>query len=136
MVGKEDGELNFHAYKKVSRIQYSLRYLVLDYPEISINWQIGKDWSDTVVWYDQLLYCLHLLQGVRVQCLEYFIFVMEGAGKKQKNIVNDKDKSRSLHEVARHTKIHIKHNILMSRKLLYLANLWSQRCQISQILLY
>jgi hypothetical protein len=44
-------------------------------------------WSDTVVLYDQLLYCLRLLQGVTVQWLEYFIFVMEGAGKKRKRVV-------------------------------------------------
>jgi hypothetical protein len=54
----------------------------LDYPEISINQQTGKEWSDTVVWYDHSCVVLHLLQGVTVQCLEYLIFVMEGAGKK------------------------------------------------------
>jgi hypothetical protein len=30
---------------------------------------------------------LHLLQGVTVQCLEYFIFVMEGTGKKWQRVV-------------------------------------------------
>jgi hypothetical protein len=39
------------------------------------------------MWYDQLLYCLHLLHGVIVQCLECFIFVIEGAGKKRKIVV-------------------------------------------------
>jgi hypothetical protein len=43
--------------------------------------------SYTAVWYNQLLYCFHLLLGVTVQCLEYFIFVMEGAGKKWKRAV-------------------------------------------------
>jgi hypothetical protein len=54
-------------------------------------------WSDTVAWYDQLLYCLPLLGN---------------------------------------TKIHIKCNILRSRKLQYPTHLWSQRCWMSQILLY
>jgi hypothetical protein len=39
------------------------------------------------MWYEQLLYCLHLLQDVTVPCLEYFIFVMEGAGKRRKRVV-------------------------------------------------
>jgi hypothetical protein len=52
-------------------------------------------WSDAVVWYNQLLYCLCLLQGVTVQCLEYLIFVMEGARKKVgKGSVNDKGTNR------------------------------------------
>jgi hypothetical protein len=59
----------------------------LDYQEISVNRQICKQWSDAVVWYSQLLYYLRLLQGVTVQCLEYFIFIMEGAGKKRKRVV-------------------------------------------------
>jgi hypothetical protein len=68
-------------------IQQNLLYLVLDYLEISINRQVDKEWSDTVVCYRQLLYCVHLLQGVTVQCLEYFSFVIEGAGKKEKRVV-------------------------------------------------
>jgi hypothetical protein len=59
----------------------------MDYLEVFANRQIGKEWSDTVIWYDQLFYCLHLLQGVTVQCLEFFIFVMEEAGKKQQRVV-------------------------------------------------
>jgi hypothetical protein len=38
---------------------------------------------------------------------------------------------RSVRDVARYPKIHIRY--LVSRKLQYLANLWSQRCLISQI---
>jgi hypothetical protein len=57
-----------------------------------------------------------------VQCLEYFIFVIEGAGKKPKSSVNDKVKNRRVHEVARYTKIHIKYNILISGKLRHPAN--------------
>jgi hypothetical protein len=64
-----------------------MRYPVLDYLEISINRQIDKEWSDAVVWYDQLLYCLRQLQGVTVQCLKYFIFFMERFGKKLKRVV-------------------------------------------------
>jgi hypothetical protein len=43
---------------------------------------------------------------------------------------------RSVHEVARYTKIHVKYNVLISGKLRYPATLWSGGCQISQILLY
>jgi len=43
---------------------------------------------------------------------------------------------RSAHDVARYPKINIRYNILVSRKLQYLAILWSLRCWISQILLY
>jgi len=35
-----------------------------------------------------------------------------------------------------YSKIHTVHNILISGKLRYLATLWSQRCEISQLLLY
>ena len=42
---------------------------------------------------------------------------------------------RSVHVVARYTKIHIRYKILISRKLQYLTILWCQRCQITQILL-
>jgi hypothetical protein len=38
---------------------------------------------------------------------------------------------RNVHEVARFTKIPIKYKILISRKLCYLATLWSQRCCIA-----
>jgi hypothetical protein len=55
---------------------------------MSVHRQINKKWSDTVVWYDWLLYCLLLLQGVTVQCLEYFIFVVEV----EKSSVKDKAK--------------------------------------------
>jgi hypothetical protein len=48
---------------------------------------------------------------------------VEGAGKKRKKgSVNDKGKTRSVHEVARYTKRYIKYNILISGKLQYLAN--------------
>jgi hypothetical protein len=43
---------------------------------------------------------------------------------------------RSVHEVARYTKIHIKYNVLISGKLRYPAILWSQRYLILQLLLY
>jgi hypothetical protein len=43
---------------------------------------------------------------------------------------------RSVHEIARYTKIHIRYSILISGKLRYLATRWSQRCRISQLLLY
>jgi hypothetical protein len=72
-----------------------------------------------------MLYCLPLLQGVTVQRLEYFIFVMERAGKKaEKSSFNDKGKNISVHEVARYTTILVKYNTLISRKLQYPANLW------------
>jgi hypothetical protein len=60
---------------------------ILHYPEISINRQIDKEWSNNVVWCNHLLYCLRLLQGVTVQRFEYFIFVMEVADKKRKRVV-------------------------------------------------
>jgi hypothetical protein len=56
--------------------------------------------------------------------------------KAEKSSVKDKGKNRSVRVVARYTKVHIKHNILISGKFRYPANLWSRRCRISQFLLY
>jgi hypothetical protein len=76
-----------------------------------------------------------MLQGVTLQCLEFFIFVMEGSGKKQKRRYEVTSYTvRSVHEIARHMKIRIKYNILISGKLPYPAHLWSRRWQIAQIL--
>jgi hypothetical protein len=43
---------------------------------------------------------------------------------------------RSLHVVARNTKLHNSYNIPISRKLWYLALMWSYWCRISWLLLY
>jgi hypothetical protein len=43
---------------------------------------------------------------------------------------------RSVHGLARYTKIHVQYNILISGKLRYPANSWSWGCRISQILVY
>jgi len=43
---------------------------------------------------------------------------------------------RSVHEGARYTKIHIRQNILIPRKLQYMATSFPWRCRIKQILLY
>jgi len=40
---------------------------------------------------------------------------------------------RPVHDVARHTKIHIRYNILISMKLLKPGNLRAQRCWINQL---
>jgi len=41
---------------------------------------------------------------------------------------------RTVHEVDRFTKIPTGYKVLISRKLHYLATLWSQRCCISRLL--
>jgi len=43
---------------------------------------------------------------------------------------------RSVHDTATHPKVHTMYNILIFEKLWYLATLWSQRCQILQLLLF
>jgi hypothetical protein len=76
-----------------------------------MNRQTGYEWSDTVVWCDQLLYGLRLLQSATVQCLGYFIFFADGVGKKRKGSANDKGKNKSVHEVAKYTTLYIKYII-------------------------
>jgi hypothetical protein len=42
----------------------------------------------------------------------------------------------SVHDVARYANIHVRYNILISRKLLYAATLWSQKFPISKLYYY
>jgi len=41
-----------------------------------------------------------------------------------------------VHEIAGYSKILIRYNVLMSRKVGYSATVWSQRCRMHQVMLY
>ena len=69
--------------------------------------------------------------------MQYVVMTREFNEQHEKQDITSSDKlEKSVHKGAGYTKIHIRHNILISGKLQYLATPFPRRCWIKQFLLY
>jgi len=73
-----------------------------------------------------------------VNCyMQYVVMTREFTEQQEKQVITSRYKcGKSVHKGARYSKIHIRHNILISGKLLHPATRFLRRCWKKQFLLY